>query len=371
VLAVSGWSEELVHSRLDVNWVLSAGASAASRGPAPYKGWPPGIPPRHADIEGAELHAGLYVPLVAQNETVGLMIVHSTRKPHFTAGEIALLQAFADQAAVAIQRTALIESLQEKIDQLQAAQIELVRKERLERELELARQVQQNLLPRTFVQFPGYAFAAKNESARRVGGDFYDVFRIGDRHCGIVIADVSDKGMPAALFMALTRSLLLAEARRELSPRQVLTNVNRLLLELGERDMFVTVFYGVLDKTANTMTYARAGHERPLLLRHGKVQTLPGEGRFLGFWDQPPLSLSEEQLTLQHGDRLVLYTDGLLDALNPADDAFGRERLVQLLHHSAHRSPAEICEETFSALALFQGNTEQFDDMAMLVVGVD
>ncbi len=370
VLAVNGWDPSLVHTRLNAMHVLGSNPAMAQdpgTEPAPYRGYPPGIPSRLPDLEGAELRAGLRVPLVAQNEIVGLLIVHSTRKNHFAPGEIALVQTFAHQAAMAIQRAELIEQLKAKIVQLQAAQVELVKKERLERELELAREVQQALLPRTFPLVPGFEFAAKSETARRVGGDFYDVFQIDDAHFGMVIADVSDKGMPAALFMALTRSLLFAEAQRDLSPRQVLANVHRLLLALGEQDMFVTVFYGVVDTTERTLTYARAGHEKPLLLRDGSLRELSGKGTVLGSLDPNAFSLSEESVQLRRGDRIVLYTDGVTDALAPDEQPFGKERFEQLIRANADLSPADLCAATFAAVADYQGNAEQFDDMALLV----
>jgi serine phosphatase RsbU (regulator of sigma subunit) len=373
VLAASGWNPDLVHRRLDAAQVFgadAAGSDHAGAEPTPFTDWPPGVPARSPDVEGAALRAGLRVPLIAQHEVVGLMIVHSTQKSRFAPGEVALLQAFANQAALAIQRTGLIEALHEKIVQLEAAQAELVKKERLERELELARQVQQSLLPRMFPLVPGYAFAARSEPARRVGGDFYDVILLDADRFGVVIADVSDKGMPAALFMALTRSLLLAEARRESSPRAVLANVHRLLLELGEPQMFVTVFYGVVDGTARRLTYARAGHDRPLLLRSGTAQPLGGEGTFLGYLEADELHLSEEQIDLAAGDRLVLYTDGLIDALAPDGRPFGLGRLVSLLQSHAELSPAELCAATFDDLVAYQGTADQYDDMTLLVVEV-
>jgi sigma-B regulation protein RsbU (phosphoserine phosphatase) len=184
------------------------------------------------------------------------------------------------------------------------------------------------------------------------------------------MADVSDKGMPAALYMALSRSLLLAEARREDSPRRVLENVNRLLLELGEPDMFVSVFYGVVEGCTRRLTYTRAGHDRPLLLREGAIQVLGGEGAVLGFLDQDDLHLSEEQIILMPGDRLVLYTDGLTDVEAPDAQLFGLDRLEALLRSHASLPPADMCAAAFAELAAYQGPAEQYDDMTMLVVEV-
>ena len=369
VLTASGWDSTLVPHRLDAALVFDADADTGSE-PKPFDQWPPGIPPRHPDVEGAVLRAGLRVPLVAQDKQVGVMIVHTTQRSHFEPGEVALLQTFAYQAALALQRAGLIEELRENISQLRAAQAELVKKERMERELELARQVQQSVLPRIFPLMPGYTFAARNEPARQVGGDFYDVILLDAHRFGVVIADVSDKGMPAALYMALTRSLLLAEARRERSPRTVLTNVHRLLLELGEPNMFVTVFYGVVDGPARRLTYARAGHDRPLLLRGGNVQSLGGTGTFLGFPEVDDLHLSEEAIDLAPGDRLVMYTDGLTDALAPDGRPFALDRLASLLQSYADLSPDELCAATFAHLAAYQGTAGQYDDMTMLIVEV-
>ena len=376
VLAVSGWDPALLHQRLDAAQVFLPGTGTE---PAPFVRWPPGIPfdgahgrpPHHSDVEDIKLRAGLRVPLVAQGDRVGLMIVHTDQELGFAPGKVALLQTFANQAALAIQRAGLIEALREKIVQLQAAQEELVKKERMEHEMELARQVQQSVLPRVFPSLPGYAFAARNEPARQVGGDFYDVFALDDGRFGVVIADVSDKGMPAALYMALTRSLLLAEARRERSPRAVLNNVHRLLRELGEQDMFVTVFYGVVDGPSRRLTYVRAGHDRPLLLRDGTARFLGGAGTFLGFPDLDDLNLAEEQVVLAPGDRLVLYTDGLTDALSPDERLFGLERLVSLLQSCADLPLGELCATTFADLSAYQGEAGQYDDMTMLVVEVE
>ncbi len=241
----------------------------------------------------------------------------------------------------------------------------------MERELEIARQVQQSMLPKIFPMVPGFEFDARCEPARQVGGDFYDVFLLDGNQFGVVIADVSDKGVAAALFMALTRSLLLAEARREPSPYVVLQRVHRLLSELSHSTLYVTLFYGVVDSITRTMTYVRAGHERPLLLRDGTATPLAGEGTVLGLLDEDQLRLNEEHIQLEPGDRLILYTDGLADALGPEGERFGQQRLVNLLASHWQAPVAEICAETFKELRAHQGRTEQYDDMTLLVVGAN
>jgi sigma-B regulation protein RsbU (phosphoserine phosphatase) len=162
----------------------------------------------------------------------------------------------------------------------------------------------------------------------------------------------------------------LAEARRERSPRTVLTNVHRLLLELGEPDMFVTVFYGVVDVPSRQLTYTRAGHDHPLVLRGDTVNPLGGEGAFLGYLDAEQLNLSEERFDLRPGDKLVLYTDGLIDAVSANYQSFGLGRFVPRLQSSAGLSATELCDAIFDHLAAYQGEAEQYDDMTMLVVEV-
>jgi serine phosphatase RsbU (regulator of sigma subunit) len=368
VLAFVGWDPQRVPKRVPAAAVCT-GEQAAATQPVPFRGWPPGITSRSPDVEGAVLRAGLRVPLVAQGQQVGAMIVHSTVFASFQPGQVALLQTFAAQAALAFQRAGLIDELQAKIAALQAAQAELAVKERMERELELARQVQQSFLPKSFPQVPSHRIAAANEPARQVGGDFYDVIPLEGGRAGLVIADVSDKGMPAALYMALTRSLIRAEAHREASPAAVLANVNRLLLELGEPGMFVSVFYGVIYAQAHTLTYARAGHDRPVLLRSGQATELGGNGLILGLFED--LTLTEETVRVEPGDRLVLYTDGLTDASNEAGEMFGLDRLLQVFARRAEESPDAMCRGVFDDLAAYRGNANPYDDMTLLVVSVE
>lgn len=364
VLAVTGWEPTLVRRQVEMDLIL-----AAQVGPQPQTfNWPPpGVP---VLLEKFSIQAGLAISLYAQNEWVGLMILHTSQKDAFLPAEVALLETFASQAALAIQRAGLVEQLGDKITRLEAAQVELAHKERLEREMELARQVQQSLLPRTFPDLPGFRFAARCEPARQVGGDFFDVMPLEDGHFGVAIADVTDKGMPAALYMAITRSLLRAEAHREPSPGSVLANVNRLLMELGERNMFVTLFFGVIDPRTRLFTYVRAGHERPYLLRNGDLQPFDGDGVALGLLAGDEFHVTEQQITLSQGDKLVLYTDGLSDVLNSEDELFDRSRLEPLLRSNSNRAPETLCESVFAALDQYRGDTEQYDDMTLLVVEV-
>ncbi|MGD9146546.1 MAG: SpoIIE family protein phosphatase [Anaerolineae bacterium] len=253
---------------------------------------------------------------------------------------------------------------------LQAAQAAIVEKERLERELELARDLQQSILPNEFPQPAGFSFAARSRPARQVGGDFYDVIPLSEGHLGLVMADVSDKGMPAALFMALTRSLLRAEAKRQDSPRQVLLNVNRLLLEMSRAEMFVTVFYGVLDPAQRSLRYARAGHDHPLLFRAGSDQcrALAAYGMPLGFMAE--VDLEEADAELGPGDRLILYSDGITHAESSAGEFFGLDRLRQTVCSAGPLAAQELCDLIFERVSRFQVGAVQFDDMALLLLSV-
>ena len=259
------------------------------------------------------------------------------------------------------------EELAQAYRELQEAQAALVEKERLERELELAREIQQRMLPKTFPQLAGFDCAGASRPARQVGGDFFDVIRLGADRVGLVMADVSGKGMPAALFMALTRSLMRAEAQRSPSPREALLRVNKLLLEISRTELFVTVLYGVFDLSARTLCYARAGHERALYHspRKGECRFLEGDGMFLGMVE--PVVLDELCLDLCPGDRVVLFSDGVTDANSTDGELFGRQRLVAAIAEAEESTAQSLSDRVFQRVASFQAGAEQFDDMALLV----
>ncbi|MBN1372402.1 MAG: SpoIIE family protein phosphatase [Anaerolineaceae bacterium] len=359
VLAVLGWDGSQIGALVDASQlpVVEAGDTQ------PFAAVPPGL----GGEDWRSIPVGLCVPLAAQGRSDGWMIIQTCHKKSFQPGEMAMLRSFANQAALAIQRMGLVEQLQAKIAALEAAQADLVVKERLERELQLAHEVQQSFLPKEFPAVPWLALAAMNFPARQVGGDFYDAIWLDDEHIGLVMADVSDKGMPAALYMALSRSLIRAEAQRELDPARVLRSVNRLLMELGDSGMFVTAVYCVIERSSGKMCYARAGHDRPVLLRGGIARELSGTGTALGVVEDERFQLKEECVQLEPGDWLVLYSDGLVDVRSQAEERFGRERLVALWAGDQSTCAADFCARTFTALTSFQAGAEQADDMTLLV----
>lgn len=365
VIAVSGWAEKAIGKFVPASGILNWSRAATA---APFQGIPPGL--EESLEESAAPLQGLYVPLITQNGRVGAMVLQSVKPKVFQPGEVALLQTFANQAALVLQRADLVEALLTKIKQLEDAQAGLASKERLEREMELASQVQQSVLPRSFPEAAGLAFAVRYEAARQVGGDFYDVIALPGGQIGVAVADVSDKGMPAALYMALTRSLLLAEAQRQGSPAQVLVRVNQLLDDLGSSGMFVTIFYAILDPSTGTLRYARAGQDRPVVLRKGSVRELEGRGLPLGIFTGDEFYLEEHSVKLEPGDRLVMYSDGLTDAHAPGGELFEKHRLLKLLAKNAHLSAQALCDTIFQSVLEHQQGGSPFDDMTLLVVQV-
>ncbi|MBX3057083.1 MAG: SpoIIE family protein phosphatase [Anaerolineae bacterium] len=259
------------------------------------------------------------------------------------------------------------EALQTAYADLQRAQARLVEKERLVRELELAADVQRSLLPDVLPQFPDYTFAAYLQPARQVGGDFYDVVALDDDHVGILIADVADKGFHAALFMAVTRTLFLQEGKHSLSPAAVATAVHHGMMAVSSHDTFLTAFYGVLHRPSGRLTYVRAAQERPLWVRPGReIEELPGNGRFLGMIDG--LQLAEYEMQLQPGDRLVLFSDGVPDAINPAEEQFGLERLTAVVAAAECLPIADLATHIAQKLGEWMQDATPFDDLTLLVL---
>lgn len=259
--------------------------------------------------------------------------------------------------------------LEKAYSDLKAAQAMLLEKERVERELELAAEVQRNLLPGKLPTFKHYDFAAYLQPARQVGGDFYDVMRLDDDHIGMLIADVADKGFHAALFMAVVRTLFYEQSKLSLSPADVALSVHQGMFDVTTADdTFVTVFYAVLNQKNGRLSYVRAGHDRPLLVRRGQVTQLGGADRFLGML--PELSLTEHELQLEPGDKLVMYSDGIPDAVDLRDEPFGLEQLKQTVIHGHDEGADEMINRIASVLNEWTDGADPFDDCTLLVLEV-
>ena len=258
------------------------------------------------------------------------------------------------------------EKLRQAYADLQAAQERLVEKERLAREIEVAAQLQQTLLPHSLPNYADCQFAAYIQPARQVGGDFYDVFVLDDEHLGLLLADVADKSVQAALFMAVAYTLFTVESKHSLSPAAVALAVHKGMFDVAaDSDMFVTAFYGVLHRPSGRLTYVIAGQERPLLLRRGEwPKTVEGNGRFLGMLEE--LQLEEFSLQLQPGDRLLIFSDGVPDAVNPAGKQYDYERLTAVLNANSGDTAATLINRIVADLRHWTQGAAPFDDITLL-----
>lgn len=302
-----------------------------------------------------ELESVIVFPLIARGEMVGALGVDQGDSPHhFSAEEMRVLTGISNQAAVAIERAQLDEQAEQK--------------KRLDHELGLARQIQTSFLPRHPPQLPGYDIAATWRAAREVGGDFYDLIQLPHERLGMVVADVSDKGLPAALFMALTRTIIRTMAIGKPSPREALERANDVIIADAQSDMFVTAFYGVLDTTDGNILYVSAGHNPPLLYHAAscKIESLSEHGIALGIL--PNVEQPQAQAQLQPGDVIVLYTDGVTDALNLEEEEFGVARLIQVLQEHASQSAQKVTAAVLHAVHTFTQGAPQFDDLTLVVV---
>lgn len=235
------------------------------------------------------------------------------------------------------------------------------------REMEMAFKVQSQLIPKRTPEIPGWQFAASWQPAREVSGDYYDFIRNNDR-LGIVIADVSGKGMYAALFMANTRSIVRAEATSSSTPAVSLTQANALICSDAARGVFVTLFYAQIDPRAHTLTYVNCGHNPPFWYRadNGTITELMPTAAVLGVNES--LQCNQNQIEVGHGDVVLLYTDGISEAFDENDQQFGEDRMKEILVRLARESPDRVLTEIQSALNEFCGSAPQSDDRTIVIL---
>lgn len=238
----------------------------------------------------------------------------------------------------------------------------------LREELNVARALQSAILPAAFPERPGCEGAARMTPATTMGGDFYDYIELPDGRVGIVMADVSGKGVPAAFFMAVSRTNLRETAVHHVEPGACLARTNDVLCTQNPLDLFVTVFYCILDPATGDLRYANGGHNPPYVLRaDGSVEALDGPGGLvLGV--VPGVQYPEHRLQLQHGDRLVLFTDGVTEAFNPSDEAYGIDRLVAEIKAHGHGPTAALVDRICGSVTSFAGSAPQSDDITLTVL---
>jgi serine phosphatase RsbU (regulator of sigma subunit) len=305
------------------------------------------------------------VPLVSQGELIGLLnLGPRLSQQEYSADDRKLLNDLATQTAPAVQVAQLVRQQQQQAQE----------RERIEQELRVARLIQQTLLPKRVPELPGYQLAAYYQPAREVGGDFYDFLELDNGHFGLVVGDVTDKGVPAALVMATTRTMLRASAQRLDSPGEVLKRVNEVIVRDIPPNMFITCLYAILEPATGVLRYANAGHDLPYRRRSssssssdgGGAEELRATGMPLGLL--PGMSYEEKEIVLEEGDTVLFYSDGLVEAHDPERDMFGFPRLQGLV--GAHRSdgPAMV-NFLLSELARFTGEAwEQEDDITLVTL---
>lgn len=307
------------------------------------------------------IHSMVLCPLRVRGRNLGvLVIVNKQGGAIFDSRDTFLLNGLADQAAVTVELVKLHAVLADQ--------------QRLEQELEIARGFQGMLLPKQCPKIPGYEFSALSNAALVVGGDFYDFFPVSPDHLGIVIGDVSGKGIPGALIMAMVRSVLRAEARDTLSPKTVLRRVNERVLADTKDAVYVTMTYGILDTTNQRFRFARAGHE-PTLLRHegsdSQARMIQPEGAAVGL--VPPEifdRIEEAEVQLEPGDMVLLYTDGAVEAVDSANEEYGRDRLIKRFTEKAEASPTELLDTLSADIDQFAKGIPQHDDITLVAFQV-
>jgi sigma-B regulation protein RsbU (phosphoserine phosphatase) len=305
------------------------------------------------------LRSILCVPLQIKQRILGTIYVDNRIQAGiFSPADLELLNAIASSAAIAIENARLYQVA--------------VEKGRLESELQMARQVQLSLLPAEVPESQGWEFTARWLPARQVAGDYYDFIPCSNGRLGLVVADVSDKGMPAALFMALSRSIVRASMDPALSPAGTIQRANRLICQDSTSGMFITLFYALLDPPAGQVTYVNAGHNPALFFQRGKrpgqgaMSRLGRTGMAMGVDAVTPYE--ERSLTLNPGDFLVLYTDGVTDALDLHGQSFEMERLESVVLAHREETAQQIGDALESAIRSFTGGAPVFDDITLLIV---
>jgi sigma-B regulation protein RsbU (phosphoserine phosphatase) len=358
--AASGWHNDPVYQqrRAPANEVSGPGLvmqtqqpllvyDLARNNPAPWM-------PNWLAREGFRGHA--VMPLIAEGNSIGAMAVNTRRPRRLDEDEVRFLRLLTNQAAIAIEKTRLYH--------------ESLKRQRMVEELAVARQIQLDLLPTAPPVVLGWDFAAFYRPARMVGGDFYDFFDLPGKseHWGVIIADVADKGVASALYMALSRTVIRTTAFTGRSPASTLMRANTLILNDSQSDLFLSACYARLDTCTGRLIYCNAGHNPPLWLRagHDEFRELTSRGIILGAFES--IELEEHRVDVAPGDLLVFYTDGVTEAITSFEQEFGVERLREVVAAHAQAGAQQVLEAIVDAVDDFAGGAPPADDLTLVVV---
>jgi len=292
--------------------------------------------------------------MMIKSQLRGVLTVYNKREQGlFTEEDQRLLAIIAGQSAQVVENARLYEAEQALL--------------KVREELRLASTIQTDLLPKGAPPVPGYDIAGKSVPAQLVGGDYFDFIPMGETRYSICLGDVSGKGLPASLLMANLQATLRGQTLLDASPSVTVQRANRLLYLSTSSDKFVTLFVGFLDPVAHTLSYTNAGHESPFLLRaNGESSRLTTGGVVLSILEE--FAFEEESVALGPGDLLVIYSDGVTEAINPDERAFGEQLLSTILHESRNETSATIIERIIASVNSHAGTAPQMDDMTIVVI---
>ncbi len=297
----------------------------------------------------------LAVPLIYKKKVIGVLDLEHTRANYFNEDHQRIIVTLAAQIAIAIENARLYQRVAHQ-------------EQRLEHDLEMAREVQLRLLPQSLPKLQAAEFAARFLPARTIGGDMYDFLPYGNRRTGIALGDASGKAAPAALYAALVSGIMRAAAPRALHPEEMLRLLNDSLQERRVDAQYVTMVYAVWNDEDQTLEIANAGAVQPLISRNGEVETIHAEGFPLGLF--PAVSYEQFTLSLRPGDSVVFFSDGLADAQNPQGEMFGTEQLCEIVQRNASLGANELADLVMDAISNFQAGAEHFDDETLIVLRV-
>lgn len=299
-------------------------------------------------------YSAIAAPIISEDRAYGVFTIHTESHGRYGTEARNICSTFADYLAYALDK--------ERLRQAEES------RQKTEQELSLARRIQKTFLPETLPQIPGYELAVEWETARQVGGDFYDVIELKDGKVGMLIADVSDKGLPASLYMTVARTLFRAVAHDFTSPAEVLKRVNQLLQLDSTQSFFVTLFYMILEPKSGQLTYSIAGHTPPIVIRPElkEVTRLRRGGIALGILE--PIVIRDEYLELASGDSIFLYTDGVSETRDSKDTEYGSEHLLEILRSARNESARELIDLVLKDLEKFRAQESFEDDCTILVL---